>query len=88
VETGNHGMKPNLKKLLKSFSIELPVYAVLVVGYFFLVLHFMGAWLYDLFQHKRPWYAAMALILIVVQGFVLEALTRLLLRLIGRKRED
>jgi cytochrome c biogenesis protein CcdA len=81
-------MKRDLKNVLKSFSIELPVYAGLVLGYFFLVLHFMGAWLFHLFQQERGWYAAMALILIVVQGFVLEALTRLLLKLIRRNRRE
>lgn len=81
-------MKRDLKKVLKSFSLELPVYAGLVVAYFFLVLHFMGAWLFHLFQQERGWYAAISLVLIVAQGFVLEALTRLLLGLIRRNRED
>lgn len=81
-------MKRGLKDLFKSFSLELPVYAALVTIYFFLVLHFLGRRLYDIFQHDRPWYAVLALLLIVAQGIVLESLTRWLLGLFGRKRED
>ncbi len=80
-------MKKDLKNLIKSFSIELPVYAVMVVAYFFLVLHFLGGWLYRLFQEERRWYAIMALVLIIGQGFVLEMLTRALLRFIRGNRE-
>jgi hypothetical protein len=80
-------MKKEIKSMFKSFSIELVVYAVLVVGYFFLVLHFLGAWLYHLFREDRKTYAAMALLLIIGQGIVLEILTRALLGLIRGKRE-
>ena len=75
-------MKREIKAVFKSFLIELVVYAVLVVGYFFLVLHFLGQWLYDLFQHERKTYAFVAIVLIIGQGFLLEILTRTLLRLI------
>ncbi|HXU75676.1 MAG TPA: hypothetical protein VN794_03865 [Methylomirabilota bacterium] len=75
-------MNPQAKKWLKSFLIELVVYAVLVFGYFFLVLHFLGGWLNRLFEHDRKWYAVAALGLIICQGIVLEGLTRALLSLI------
>ena len=81
-------MKKGIRELLKSFSLELPVYAVLVVAYFFLVLHFLGGWLFHLFQDERRTYAAVALVLIIAQGFVLEILTRGLLRLIRREKEE
>ena len=81
-------MKRGLKDLFKSFSLELPVYAGLVVIYFFLVLHFLGRRLYDIFRHERTMYAVLALLLIVAQGIVLESLTRALLAKFGRKRED
>jgi hypothetical protein len=81
-------MKKELKNLFKSFSIELPVYAVVVLIYFFLVLHFLGARLYHMYLHERPWYALMSLLLIIAQGVVLESLTRALLRFIRHKRED
>jgi hypothetical protein len=81
-------MKKEIKNLFKSFSIELLVYSVVVVIYFFLVLHFLGARLYHMFQHERPWYALLSLLLIIAQGVVLESLTRALLGFIRQNRED
>jgi hypothetical protein len=75
-------MRPDLKGTLKSFIVELLVYAALVVAYFFLVLHLLGHLLMDIFTHHRQLYAALALALIVSQGFLLEALTTALLALI------
>ncbi len=85
---GRWAMNKGLKSLFKSFSIELPVYAILVVAYFFLILHFLGNRLYHMFKQERPWYAVMSLLLIIAQGIVLESLTRTLLRFIRHNRED
>jgi hypothetical protein len=83
---GNAGrMKPERKTTLKSFLIELVIYAVLVLAYFFVVLHFMGGWLERIFIEERKTYAFLALILMVGQGFLLEAVTTSLLRAIQRK---
>jgi hypothetical protein len=80
-------MKPEIKEFLSHSSIELLVYTVLVVGYFFLVLHLLGDWLDRLFLNDRAVYAVVALGLIVGQGVALELLTSTLLRLIrvGRR---
>jgi hypothetical protein len=75
-------MKPALKKQLGAFGLEMLVYAGLIVGYLFLVLHFFGGELHRLFLHDRTLYAWMALLAVVAQGFLLEALTRVLLRFI------
>jgi hypothetical protein len=80
-------MKQSVKNVFKAFSIELPLYAVLVLAYGFFVLHFLGGWLFHLFSTERKFYAVAALGLIVVQGFVLEILSRALLGLIKGKRE-
>ena len=79
-------MKPEIKEFLKNSSIELLVYSALVLGYFFLVLHFLGDWLHRLFVSNRQLYAAVALGLILGQGIVLELLTTALLRLVGAAR--
>jgi len=81
-------MKLEVKDFLKNSGIELLVYAALVCGYFFLVLHFLGQWLYTLFVHERRLYAGVALALIVGQGIALEVLTTVLVRLLrgGRGR--
>jgi hypothetical protein len=80
-------MKKETARTLRAFLIELAVYAVLVVGYFFLVLHLLGDALYRLEIHHRYTYAGVAILLIVGQAVVLESLTTLLLRLIGGRSE-
>jgi len=86
-KSGSKSMKQNIKDVFKAFSIELPLYAVLVVAYGFLVLHFLGGWLFQLFDTERKLYAITALALIIGQGFFLEILARTLLGLIKGKRE-
>jgi hypothetical protein len=80
-------MKQQAAKSLRAFAIELAVYAVLVVIYFFLVLHLLGDWLYHLESHHRYVYAVVALLLIAGQAVVLDTVTTLLFRLLrGRWR--
>ena len=81
-------MNRQFKNSLKSFSLEFVLYAALVAGYYFLVLHFLGAWLWRLFQTERRSYAFIALVLIVGQGLLLELLTRLLLAWLKPRAED
>ena len=64
----------------KPFLLECALYSVLVVAYFLFVLHFLGGWLKDLFDHQRWLYAFVALALMLGQAVVLEAVTSLLLR--------
>jgi hypothetical protein len=72
-------MKPEVETSVRAFLIEFVVYAALVAVYYFLVLHFLGDWLWHLFTSDRRTYAALALALIIGQGFLLEILTRVLL---------
>src|SRR5437588_9761072 len=60
-------MKKETVRTLRAFAIELVVYAALVVGYFFLVLHFLGGWLYALETHHVKTYASVAILLIIGQ---------------------
>lgn len=62
-----------------SFVLELGLYAVLVTGYFFLVLHFLGGALRNLFETNKTTYAIVALALIIGQGVLLEVLSTALL---------
>jgi hypothetical protein len=80
-------MKKDTATTLRAFLIELAVYAVLVVVYFFLVLHFLGDWLYQLEIHHRYTYAGVAILLIIGQAVVLENVTTLLLRIIRGRSE-
>ena len=71
---------------VRSFLFELAIYAVLVVGYFYLVLLFLDEWLVGLHGRRRYVYALTALGLIVGQGVLLESLTSALVRLTQRWR--
>ena len=72
-------------RFAKSFVVELIVYAVIVVAYFFLVLHFLGNELKNLFDSDKRLYAAVALLLMIGQGIGLEITTTWLLRFIRRR---
>ena len=80
-------MKTETIKTLKAFVVELAIYAVRVVGYFFLVLRFLGGWLHQLEIHHRYTYAGVAILLIIGQAVVLENVTTLLLRIIRGRTE-
>ena len=64
----------------RALLIELPIYGLLVVGYFFLVLHFLAGWLGDLQANHTTTYALVSIALIIGQAVVLESVTTLLLR--------
>jgi hypothetical protein len=81
-------MNRELKGWLKSFLVELLVYSVLVVGYFFLVLHLLAHWIAHLYEGDRRLYAAVALALIVGQGIVLELLTTALFAVIKPRVDE
>ena len=78
-------MKKDAAKSLRVFAAELAIYAVLVTGYFFLVLKFLGNWLYQLETQHRVLYAVVALLLIAGQAVVLDAVTTVLFRLLRRR---
>ena len=79
-------MEVDSKKLLRNFVIELVVYGVLVVGYFLLVLQSLGEWLTNLYETNLRVYAVIAVVLIVVQGVLLEKVTTFLIERLGLER--
>ena len=80
-------MKAETAKTLRAFAIELVIYAVLVVAYFFLVLHFLGESLHRLEQTHRYGYAGITLLLMMGQAVLLQNVTTYLLRLIRGRSE-
>lgn len=74
---------PDARRLIRNFAIEVLVYAILVLGYFLLVLRFLGEPLAWLFSNNLVLYAFVALALIVAQGVVLEAVTSFIMGLLG-----
>ena len=77
--------KPSLA--IRSFLIELLVYAALVAGYVLFVIGLLNTWLFGLYEHNKTLYASVALVLIIAQGVVLEMVTSFLLKVI-RRRSD
>jgi len=71
--------KSKIRKLIVNFIIELVIYGILVVAYFYLVLRYLRVFLTDLYHNNLIIYAILGLILIVVQAVVLEAVTTFLL---------
>src|SRR5215510_4503766 len=78
-------MKRDAAKSLRVFAAELAIYTVLVTGYFFLVLHLLGGWLYRLETQHRILYAVVAILLIAGQAVLLDAVTTALFRLLRRR---
>jgi hypothetical protein len=78
--------KPNLPKLIRNFLIELAVYGILLVIYFFAVLRFLSGVLSDLYLGNTILYSVVGLGLIVLQAVALEALTSYFLRLLRLDR--
>ena len=72
-----------IRKMIGNFAIELIIYALLVVAYFFLVLRLLGEPLNELYASNLTLYAVLALALIVVQAVVLESVTSFIMGLLG-----
>jgi len=75
------------QKSLRPLLLEMVVYAALVTAYFFLVLHFLGPWIKEIYDSNKAVYAVVALLLIIGQGVVLEMLTTKLLQFVRSKTE-
>ena len=80
-------MKKENAKMIRAFTLELAIYTVLVVAYFFLVLHLLGDWLYQIEVQHRYVYAVLSIMLIVGQAILLERVTTFLIRLIRGRSE-
>src|SRR5439155_24458067 len=81
-------MKKETARTLRAFAIELAIYALLVVAYFFLVLHFLAQGLFQLEMRHRYAYAVVAISLMISQAVVRQNVTTLLLRFIRARSES
>ena len=80
-------MKAEARKALLSFCIELLVYGVFVVAYFFAVLHFLSGWLSRLDMESIRLYGLVSIGLIIGQAVILEWVTTFLIRLLRGRSE-
>ena len=81
-------MKAKAAGTLKAFLIELLVYSVLVVVYFFLVLHFLAEWVNELEPRHIKIYALVSIGLIIGQAILLEIVTTWLMRRLQGGRSE
>jgi len=79
-------MKTQHKILLRNFLIELVLYALLLLLYFWGVLRFLGEPLNRLFHLNLLVYAVATLLLIVAQGVFLEWVTSFLITRLGLEK--
>jgi hypothetical protein len=77
-----------IRRLLRTFVLEMLIYAALVVGYFFLVLRLLAEPLARLFDSNLVLYAILGLALIVAQGVVLEMVTSLIVGFWGLNKSE
>ena len=70
----------------KTFLLELLLYAILLVAYFALVLHYLGGWFKELYDHDRQLFAVMALVVMIAQTVGLEIVSSFLIWLLRRKK--
>jgi hypothetical protein len=80
-------MKEPVQKLLRYVGIELAVYAVLAIAYFYFVLRFLGSWLAGLFHEHRTYYVVAAVLIMVGQAIGLERLLTALSYLVRRGKK-
>ena len=88
METDDKEMKAQVpfRELIRNFLIELVVYGVLLVIYFFVALRYLAEPLSRLFENNLIVYAVMGLGLIVVQAVFLEFVTSFLFDFLGLHR--
>jgi hypothetical protein len=79
-------LKKEAATTMRALLIELPIYALLVVVYFLLVLHLLGGSLGTLAKGHTLLYAGVALALVIGQALALDWVTSVLLRLLRRRQ--
>jgi hypothetical protein len=67
-------MTPQMKSIIRNFSIQLLIYSVLLVVYFALVENHLGEPLVALFEKSLAAYAVVSLVLILVQALFLDGI--------------
>jgi len=70
----------------QAFVLELLIYGILLVAYFLLVLHYLGGWFKELYDHDRTLFAVMALVIMIGQTVSLEVVKGVLSWLFRSKK--
>lgn len=74
---------PAVQKILRKLAIEMAIYAVLLIGYFLVVLRFVADPLTVYFNDNLTAYAFIGLGLIIAQAVLLDNIVAFLIKLLG-----
>ena len=74
------------KRLVVNLIIEFIIYGGLVTLYFLVILRYLNVPIKNLFDNNLPFYAIVSLVLIGLQGVLLERVTFYILDWVGLKR--
>jgi hypothetical protein len=75
---GEHGQRM-IGQEIRNFVVEIGIYAILLIVYFYLVLEFLAAPLANLFESSLGVYAFTSLGLIVAQGVLLDSVVHFII---------
>lgn len=81
-------MKPKTRRLLRNLILEVIVYSLLLLVYFWAVLRFLGEPLNQLFHQNLVVYAGATLLLIVAQSVVLDFITTFLVERLDLEKPE
>ena len=70
------------RKLIRNLVFEIIIYSLLILGYYMLVLRWLGDWIASIFDSNLYIYAFAGLGLIFVQAVLLDILTSFLMKYI------
>ena len=76
-------MTPEMKVILRNFSIQLLIYSILLVVYFALVENRLGEPLVALFENSLAAYAVVSLVLILAQALFLDGVIDFIVKRLG-----
>lgn len=74
---------PSVRLIIRNLAIEMVLYAILLVGYFYLALQYLADPLFDYFNNNLTAYAFIGLGLIIAQAVLLDNIVGFLIKLIG-----
>lgn len=75
--------KPSVRLILRNLAIEMVLYAILLIGYFLVVLQYVAQPLANYFDSNLTAYAFIGLGLIIAQAVLLDNIVGFLIKLLG-----
>ena len=74
---------PDVRRILRNLAIEMVLYAILLIGYFLVVLQYVAQPLANYFNSNLTAYAFIGLGLIIAQAVLLDNIVGFLIKLLG-----